>query len=106
MPRAANSKMVRDNWILKHENGDKAVGLYYATAPKIVEIIQLADNRTEILKELNEKVQKAVALVENLEYEKAYQLYASAVIELRDHYLGKPQDAAEEEVLTNLGLNV
>lgn len=96
----------RDNWILKHENGDKAVSLYYATAPKIVEIIQLADNRTEIFKELNEKVQKAVTLIENLEYEKAYHLYTSAVIELRDHYLGKPQDAAEEEMLTNLGSNV
>lgn len=96
----------RDNWILKHENGDKAVSLYYATAPKIVEIIQMADNRTEILKELNEKVQKAVVLVENMEYEKAYHLYASAVIELRNHYLGKPQDVSEEEMLTPLGSNV
>lgn len=76
----------RDNWLLKMEDGEKYIKLYYDTAPEIVKAIQNDKNKDVVFTKLRQKIQEAIKFIERKKYNDAFNIYSSMVKSLLNIY--------------------
>lgn len=78
----------RDNWLAKQPNGIDDINLYYETAPKIVNIInEMPDANIRWIHLYNELVKPCVTMIDNKQYQDAYNLYKSISLSLSKEFL-------------------
>ncbi|KYH34831.1 GTP-binding protein EngB [Clostridium tepidiprofundi DSM 19306] len=67
----------RDEWLIFQPGGKELIQQYYRTAPKIVEKINMQNNRSEIYANLNkEYLSKCLKYIEHQEYQACKELYS------------------------------
>lgn len=83
-------RMFRDTYVKLQPNGEEEIALYYETAPIIVEKINELFNGNQIFCNLyQELVLPCVKLIEEKEYESAYERYRNITLRLKEEYVDK-----------------
>ena len=78
----------RDNILVKSKAGQKDVTEYYALAPKIVTAIDASSSAEEVYSGIyNNLIIPCVRLIEQKEYDAAYDLYKTTVDKLKREFL-------------------
>lgn len=79
----------RDNHLLKSVNGKKLVKKYYEIAPSIVIYLETDYRKKALFKTIFFQIKKACIAIENMDYEKASNIYKSVVTNLYNNYTKK-----------------
>ena len=75
----------RDKYLLKSTEGKELVNQYYILAPDLVKKLESSENRHDLFRDVFCKIQASCRAIENKDYEKAKEIYKSAVSYLLNH---------------------
>lgn len=76
-------RMFRDEWLILQSDGKSLINEYYATAPAIVNLINMQSNKDYIYKSLNNKyIKPCLDYIEQREYAKCKSTYSDMMYQL------------------------
>jgi hypothetical protein len=79
-------RLFRDQYLLKSIEGKELVSQYYDIAPSLVKKLESSEKRHKLFKSIFFEIQSSCRAIENKEYEKAKEIYISAVSNLVEHF--------------------
>ena len=78
----------RDSYLVKQDCGECEINHYYHVAPAIVERINREDDPMNVFNQIYEElVAPCIAMIENLDFNGAHNLYRNYVLKLEEQYL-------------------
>ena len=84
-------RYLRDEYLLKSDEGKRVIQDYYEIAPSIVEKIKSAENSNEIYHEIFNEIREIVSLIKTSDFENATEQYKEMMLSLKKRYLEMPE---------------
>lgn len=84
-------RYLRDEYLVKSEEGRRMIVDYYEIAPWIVEKIKSAENSNEIYDEIFNEIREIVSLIKTSDLENATEHYKEMMLRLKKRYLEMPK---------------
>lgn len=76
----------RDQYLMKSQDGKDLITQYYEIAPSLVKKLESSPNRERLFSEVFYSIKESCFAIEAKEYEKAKEIYKSAVRRLFDYF--------------------